>query len=82
VARQLDVVIFDEGSSRQVRGATVNLSKQGALIKVGDGTDFQVKQRVHLQLFDKDGYCESRSAIITRLESAKGAVSVRLLRGL
>ena len=82
VARQLDVAIFDEGSSREVRGATLNLSKQGALIKVGDETGFQLNQKVRLRLFDKDGYCESRRAIIIRLESAKGAVSVRLLRGL
>ena len=82
VARQLDVAIFDEGSSREVRGATLNLSKQGALIKVGDETGFQLNQKVRLRLFDKDGYCESRRAIITRLESAKSAVSVRLLRGL
>jgi hypothetical protein len=82
VVRQLDVAIFDEGSSREVRGATLNLSKRGALIKVGDETGFQLNQKVRLRLFDKDGYCESRRAIITRLESAKGAVSVRLLRGL
>ena len=82
VARQLDLAIFDEGSSREVRGATLNLSKQGALIKVGDETGFQLNQKVRLRLFDKDGYCESRRAIITRLESAKSAVSVRLLRGL
>ena len=82
VARQLDVAIFDEGSSREVRGATLNLSKRGALIKVGDETGFQLKQKVRLRLFDKDGYCESRRAIITRLDSAKSAVSVRLLRGL
>ena len=82
VARQLDVAIIDGGSSREVQGATLNLSKLGALIKVGDGTGFQVDQRVRLRLFEKDGSCESRRAVITRLESAKSAVSVRLLRGL
>jgi len=79
VARQLDVAIFHEGSSREVWGATLNLSKQGALIKVGDGTGFQVNEKVQLRLFDKDGYCESSRAVITRLESARSAVSVRLL---
>ena len=82
VARHLDVAIFDEGSRREQRGATVNLSKQGALIKVADGTGFQVNQIVRLRLFDEDGYCVSGKAVITRLESAKSAVSVRLVRGL
>jgi hypothetical protein len=82
VARQLGVAIFDEGSSREVRGATLNLSKRGALIKVADGTGFQVNQRVRLRLFDKDGDYESSRAVITRLEGAKSAVSVRLSRGL
>jgi c-di-GMP-binding flagellar brake protein YcgR len=80
VARQLDVAILDEGSRREVRGATLNLSKLGALVKVENGACFQVNQRVRLRLSDKDGYCESRRAIITRLESAQSAVSVRLLR--
>jgi c-di-GMP-binding flagellar brake protein YcgR len=75
------VAIFDEGSRREVRGATLNLSKLGALIKVGDGMGFQVNQRVRLRLVDRDGYCESSRAVITRLESAKRAVSVRFLRG-
>jgi hypothetical protein len=80
VARHVDVSILDEGSRREVRGATINLSKLGALIKVENGRVFRVNQRVRLRLFDKDGYCESRRAIITRLESAQSAVSVRLLR--
>jgi hypothetical protein len=82
VERQLDVAIFHERSRRGVPGATLNLSKLGALIKVGDGTGFRVNERVRLRLFDKDGSCESRRAVITRLESLKSAVSVRLLGGM
>jgi hypothetical protein len=82
VARQLDVAIFDEGSSREVWGATLNLSKLGALIKVENGTGFQVNQRVRLRFFDRGGCCESSRAVVMRFESAKSAVSVRLLRGM
>jgi len=82
IVRQLDVAIFHEGSSREVRGATLNLSKQGALIKVGDDTGFKVNEKVHLRLCDDEGYCESSRAVVTRLESTQSAVSVRLLRAL
>jgi c-di-GMP-binding flagellar brake protein YcgR len=82
VERQLNVAIFDEGASREVRGITLNLSKLGALIKVGNGTAFQANQRVRLRLFDEEGNCALRRAVITRFDSAKSAVSVRLLRGL
>jgi hypothetical protein len=47
---------------------------------VGGETGLRVNQEVHLRLCDKDGHCESTTAVITRLEKAKSAVSVRLLR--
>jgi hypothetical protein len=65
-----------------VRGATLNVSKKGALIKVGDGTGFQVDQKVRLRLCDKSGYSKSTRAVITRLEGARSAISVLLLRAL
>lgn len=82
VPRPLDVAIFDERSGREVRGATLNVSKKGALIRVGEETGFQVDQKVHLRLCDQSGYCRSTRAVITRLEGASSAISVLLLRAL
>jgi hypothetical protein len=65
-----------------VRGATLNVSKKGALIRVGEETGFQVDQKVHLRLCDQSGYCRSTRAVITRLEGASSAISVLLLRAL
>ena len=80
--RPFDVAIFDERSGREACGATLNVSKQGALIKVGDRTGFQVDQELRLRLCDKGGYCKSTRAVITRLEGAGSAISVLLLREL
>ena len=77
--RQLTVTIFDERSGQEVQGATLNVSEGGALIEVGGGTGFRVNQEVHLRLCDENGCCASTRAVITRLESARSAVSVCLL---
>jgi hypothetical protein len=82
VPRHLTVAIFDEGSGQEVEGATLNVSDRGALIEVGGGTGFRVNQEVHLRLCDETGCCTSTGAVITRLESARSAVSMRLLSNL
>lgn len=79
VPRHLTVAIFDERSGQEVPGATLNVSERGALIEAGGGTGFQVNQEVHLRFCDETGWCASTRAIITRLESARSAVAVRLL---
>jgi len=79
VPRRLTVAIFDERSGQEVQGATLNVSERGALIEVGGGTSFRVNQEVHLRLCDEHGCCASTRAVITRLESARSAVSVCLL---
>ncbi len=80
--RPLDVAIFDERSGREVRGATLNVSKKGALIRVEEERGFQVNQKVHLRLYDQSGYCQSTRAVIMRLEGAMSAISVLLLGAL
>jgi hypothetical protein len=79
VPRHLTVAIFDEGSGQEVSGTTLNVSERGALIKAGGGTGFQVDQEVHVWFCDEAGWCTSTRAVITRLESARNAVAVRLL---
>jgi hypothetical protein len=79
VPRHLTVAILDERSGQKVQGSTLNVSDRGALIQVGDRTGFRVNQEVHLWLCDETGWCTSTRAVITRLESARSALSVRLL---
>jgi hypothetical protein len=79
VARHWRVAILDGRSGQEVQGATLNVSDRGALIQVGGGTGLRVNQRVDLLLCDETGRCTSTRAVITRLESARSAVSVRLL---
>ena len=79
VPRHLAVAIFDERSGQNVEGATLNVSERGALIQVGGGTVFRLNQEVHLWLCDETGWCAATRAVITRLESSRSAVSVRLL---
>jgi hypothetical protein len=79
VPRHLTAAIFDERSGQKVQGATVNVSDRGALIQVGGGTDFRVNQEVRVWLCDETGSCASTRAVITRLETSRSAVSVRLL---
>jgi hypothetical protein len=79
VPRHLTAAIFDERSGQNVQGATLNVSDRGALIHVGGGTGFRVNQEVRVWLCDESGFCASTRAVITRLETSKSAVSVRLL---
>jgi hypothetical protein len=79
VRRHWTVAILDERCGQKVQGATLNVSDRGALIQVGGGTGLRVNQHVDLLLCDETGCCTSTRAVITRLESARSAVSVRLL---
>jgi hypothetical protein len=79
VQRPLTVVILDERSGEELHGTTLNVSNQGALIKVADCKPFQVNREIELRLGDTNGAWQSSRAVIKRVERTRGVISVFLL---
>jgi hypothetical protein len=78
IQRPLKAVILDEQSGEELHGRTLNVSKRGALIEIGDCDRFQVNQEIELRLSDEDGFSQSSRAVVKRIERARCAISVLL----